>query len=132
MKPIPVLLLLSLAAGSMAKEPPAKLTCAAAQGIKTEAEVQRVSSQKIYNLHVTFIGRKPSSPEVDRVIRDCLSAAIKRDGGKDILASPWFRKRSQDNKNDDELLHPYGSLKFLAYQAKDKSVAVRKLQLRKK
>ena len=115
-----------------AKQQALKISCAAAQGVKTEAEVEDVPSQKIYNVHVTFLGKKPTDKEIDRVLRDCLTVAAKRDTTKDILASPWFRKRPQGNKNDDELLRPYGSMKYLSFKADDKSIGVRELQLRKK
>ena len=61
-----------------------------------------------------------------------MSVAVKRDGTKDILGSPWLRKRASDNPNDDDLLHPYGGLRFLSYEATSKTIGVRDLKLTKK
>ena len=70
--------------------------------------------------------------EIDRVLRDCVSVAVKRDGTKDILGSPWFRKRAADNEDDDDLLHPYGGLRYLSYEAASESIGIRELKLKKK
>lgn len=75
--------------------------------------------------------RSPNK-EVDRVLRACVSVAVKRHETKDILGSAWFRKRAGDNPYDDELLHPYGGLRYLSYDAVSKGTAVREMQLKKK
>jgi hypothetical protein len=108
------------------------LTCAAAPGIKTESKIQFVPSQGIYTVDVTFIGKRPSDKEIDRILRDCVAVAAKRDGTKDILGSPWFRKRVGDNPNNDDLLHPYEGLRYLSYEAASKNIGVRELKLKKK
>src|ERR1700733_10976925 len=95
-----------------------RLNCATAHSIRTEAEVEAVPSQGIYTVNVTFIGQAPPSKEVDRILRDCVAVAVKRDGSRDIPGSAWLRKRPPDNPNDDDLLHPYGGLRFLSYTAK--------------
>ena len=125
-------LLLAAAQPSFAKPSASRLACASATGIKTEAEVESVPSQGIYTVNVTFIAKRPSDKEVDRVLRDCISVAVKRDGTKDILGSPWFRNRATDKPNDDDLLHPYGGLRYLSYEAASKSIGIRELKLKKK
>lgn len=117
---------------SFAQRGATRLTCASASGIKTEAQVEYIPSQSIYTVDVTFIVKRPPDKEVDRVLRDCVSVAVKRDGTKDILGSPWLRKRASDNPNNDDLLHPYGALRFLSYEATSKTIGVRDLKLTKK
>src|SRR5947207_15355079 len=85
-------LVASLQTASAAKNA-MKLNCATAVGITTEAEVAPVPGQGIYVMDVTFIGKTPPNKEIDRILRDCLAAAVKRDGTKDILGSAWLRKR---------------------------------------
>lgn len=109
-----------------------RITCASANGIKTEAEFKPVAKQGVNTLDVTFIGKRPTNKEADRVLRDCLAVAIKRDSSKDILASPWFRKRAKDNPADDILMHLYGGLRYLSYEISTKDIGVRELKLKKK
>ena len=109
-----------------------RLDCASAAGVKTEAEVEPVPSQGIYAVNVTFFVKRPSNKEINRVLRDCVSAAVKLDGTKDILGSPWFRKRATDSHYDDELMNPYGGLRYLSYEATSKGIDVRDLKLKKK
>ena len=126
------MLLFSTVQESFAKPSTVRLTCASATGIKTEAELQFDPSQKVSIVNVTFIAKRPSDKEIDRVVRDCVAAAVKRDASKDILGSPWFRKRPTDNQDDDDLLHPYGGLRFLSYEAVSKGIGVREMKLQKK
>lgn len=109
-----------------------RLDCGKTSGIKSEAEWKPVPSQNIYQVDLTFIGRKPPNPEIDKLLRECAALVIKRDPSKDILVSAWLRKRLGDNWRDDELLHPWGGLKFMSYEARSKTVAVRDLKLQKK
>lgn len=122
--------LLVISQPSLAKARATSLTCASAAGIKTEVEL--LPNLDIYVVNVNFIGKHPSNKEVDRVLRDCLSVAVKRDGTKDILGSPWFRKRVGDDPNDDELLHTYGHFRYLSYEAASKNIGIRELKLKKK
>ena len=125
-------LLCSMASPAAAKPGTTPLSCASASGIKTEAEVALVPSQNVYTVNVTFLTKRPSDKEVDRVLRNCVTVAVKRDGTKDILGSPWLRKRAGDNPNDDDLLHPYGGLRYLSYDATSKEIGIRELKLKKK
>lgn len=109
-----------------------KLRCGLISGFTTEAEMKAVPSQGIHAVDLTFIGAKPRNKDVDRLLRECAAAAIGIDPSKDILVSAWFRKRPGDSWRDDDLLHPYGSMKYLSYQASSKTVAVRELKLQKK
>ena len=100
------------------------LTCASAAGIKTETELS-MPTTKNFIVIVTFIAKRPSNKEIERVVRDCVSVAVKRDGSKSILGSAWFRKHATDDPFDDELLHPRGSRKYLSYEADSKDIAFR-------
>lgn len=108
------------------------LKCASAAGIPTEAEITYIPSQKIYTMNVSFIGKRPPNKEVERVVRDCVAAAVKRDGTKDILGTPWLRKRAGANPDDDDNMDVWGGLRYLSYRASDKSIAVREMVLKKK
>jgi hypothetical protein len=86
----------------------------------------------IYNINVTFITKRPDDKLIDKTLRECIAASLKLDDQKDILATAWFRPIVGIKANDDEMLNPYGSLKFISYTAKTKSIAVRSIQLNKK
>ena len=105
-------------------ESPAKLKCTSAPGIKTEVEVELVPGNT-YNVNVIFVGKTPSTQEIDRVLRDCLAAAARQDGSKDILGSPWLRRKAGDRHSNDELLHPYGGQQYLGYEARTRTIAIR-------
>ena len=108
------------------------LDCGTLPAPKPEVEWKEVPSQNINAVDVTFIGKAPPNAQVDKILRQCAAAAVKRDASKDILVSGWIRKRPGGNPNDDDLLHPYGGLKFLGYDSKSKSIAVREIKLEKK
>jgi hypothetical protein len=98
----------------------------------TLAEMKSIPSQGINSVDLTFVGSRPPANEIERLLRQCAVAAAKKDGSRDILVSAWLRKRASDNERDDELLHPFGALKFLSYEASSKTIAVRELKLQKK
>lgn len=83
------------------------LPCPAGERVGATTEIALAASKRYYTVDVTFVGRSPSNEDVDRLLRECLAIAVKRDGSKDILASPWMRKRSTAPERDDDLLHPY-------------------------
>jgi hypothetical protein len=109
-----------------------KLDCGPLPNPKPDVEWKQVPSQNIYSLDVTFIGKAPSTAQVDKILRQCAAAAAKRGPSKEFLVSGWLRKRPHDNPNDDDLLHPYGSLKYLSYDPKSKSVGVHDMKLEKR
>jgi hypothetical protein len=109
---------------AMGAEGATKLKCASAQGIKTEVELELVAGNT-YNVNVIFLGKAPSPQEIDRILRVCLAAAARQDGSKDILGSPWLRKKAGDRHNNDELLHPYDGLQYLGYEACSGTIAIR-------
>ena len=120
-----------LSASGFAKDSTA-LTCGKISGTRTEAEFKSVPSQGIYTLNVSFIVKRPAVKDIDRALRECLAMAVKQDGSKDILVTPWFRKSEKDNPNDDAMLSPYGSLTNLIYEASTKLIKIHKLELKKK
>lgn len=105
-----------------------RLECGAIKGFKSEAEMKPTANPRINTVDVTFIGKKPSNKQIDRSLRACASAAIKRDASRDILVSAWFRKRAGASAKNDTPLHPHGSMKYLSYEASSKKVAVRKIK----
>jgi hypothetical protein len=129
-----ILLIISISA--FAKTPTMKLDCAKIPNYKTEAERQYLSKASgggdIYNINVTFINKRPDDKLLDKTLRECLAVAIKLDGKKDILASPWFRPIQGANPNDDENLNPYGILEYISYTASTKSIGVHSIELKKK
>jgi hypothetical protein len=132
MKPALLALLLALLAHhSSAKEPNLPISCGSVVGIKSLAEIQRQPESKIYNLQLTFITKKPPAPEIDKALRACLAVASKADGKWDILATAWLRRKPTDNANDDEILSPYGGMKYIIYEAASKSVLVKDVKLQK-
>ncbi|HEY5582564.1 MAG TPA: hypothetical protein VIK56_15645 [Rhodoferax sp.] len=106
------------------------LNCAKISHKKTEAELAQ--SEGIYTLNVSFIVKRPTAKEIDHALRECLTLAVKRDHSKDILVTPWFRRAEKDNPNDDAMLHPYGPLTNLTYEASTKATKLYKLELKKK
>lgn len=118
---------------AFAKTPTMKLECAKVKGYTTEAERQYLSAgMNLYNIQVTFITKRPDDKLIDKILRECIATSLKLDDKKDILATAWFRPVAGMNANDDEQINPYGSLKFISYTAKTKSVAVRDIDLKKK
>lgn len=121
---------------AFAKTPTMKLDCAKIPKYKTEAERQYLSKESgggdIYNVNVSFVTKRPDDKLIDKTLRECIAASLKLDDKKDILATVWFRPIAGTNPNDDEMLNPYDSLKFISYTAKTKSIAVRSIQLQKK
>jgi len=109
-----------------------KLDCGKIQGYKPEVERKLVTG--IYNIDVTYITKRPPTKIVDKALRDCITASIKLDAEKDILASAWFRPIRGAPEIDDEQLNPYGNSKFISYTASKKSVNIHDitLELKKK
>jgi hypothetical protein len=129
-------LLLAVSMSAIAKPPTMKLDCAKVPKYKTEAERQYLSAASgggdIYAINVTFITKRPDDKLADKTLRECISASLKLDSKKDILATAWFRPIAGTDPNDDEIMNPYGSLKFISYKASDKSVSVRSTQFKGK
>ena len=117
---------------SVAREPSSPLQCGSGGSIQATAERQLLSDQNIYNVQLTYFGKKPPSQEIDKTLRNCLSVAAKIDGTKDILATAWIRKHAADKPDDDDMINPYGGMKYISYKASDKSIEVRELQLKRK
>lgn len=124
-----ILCLACFASMATAKAPSTPLQCGSAGSTKPIAEIQLVPDQNIYNVQLTYIAKKPPSQDIDKALRHCLAVAAKSDGTKDILATAWLRKRAGDKPNDDDMLNPYGGMKYISYKASDKSIAVIELKL---
>ena len=131
-KPLTSLLLFAWCAVAVGASPGTKISCGTQPGVMSEAEMKAIPSQGINAVDLTFVAIKPSATVVDKLLRECAAVAVRRDGSKDILISAWYRKRATDKPNDDEILHPYGGLKFLSYEAASKTIAVRDLTLKRK
>jgi hypothetical protein len=77
---------------------------------------------------VTFPGQPPAVA-VDKVLRDCLAAAVRKDSTSDIVVTPWYRANRGASANDDEALSPYGALANLVYEAASKTTRVKTVTL---
>ena len=121
---------------TFAKPPTINLKCGKLPNYKIESERQYLSKASgggdIYTINVTFISNKPHNKKIDRILRECLDEAIKLDATKDITATPWIRPKAGSNPNDDDMLNIYGSMKYIAYKALDKTVSVHAISLQKK
>lgn len=111
-----------------AKPPSIPLQCGKLNGALT-AERQFLSAASgggdIYNVMVTFAGKKPSNAKAEAALRECIAEAVKKDGSKDVLATAWFRGKLSASESDDEMLHPFGPIKFISYTASTKKVVIR-------
>lgn len=119
---------------AQAKPPTIPLECAKSIGAVAERQYLDAASGggNIYNVNVTFTGKKPSNAKAESALRECIAAATKKDASKDVLASAWLKTRPGASDNDDEMLHPFGAMKFISYTAATGKVAVRTLELTKK
>jgi hypothetical protein len=54
----------------------------------SEVDFNFIPSQEVYTLDVTFPGQPPAAA-VDKVLRDCLAAAVRKDSTSDIVVTPW-------------------------------------------
>ena len=108
-----------------AKPPTVPLQCGISNGAVI-AERQYLSAASgggdIYNVMVTFTGKKPSNAKAEAALRECIAEAIKKDGPKDVLATAWFRGKLNASESDDEMLHPFGTIKFISYTASTKKL----------
>lgn len=136
MKTLLGIIAIMFSASAFAKAPTMKLDCANIPKYKTEAERKFLSKASgggdIYNINVSFVTKRPDDKLIDKTLRECIAASLKLDDKKDILATAWFRPIAGTNPNDDEMMNPYGSLKFISYTASTKSIAVRSIQLQRK
>lgn len=125
---------LTVSVSAFAAPPTIPLDCGKVASIKSEAERQYLDKASgggdIYNVNLTYIGQKPSNKQVDSALRNCLAVAVKMDGSKDILATAWYRSKAGNRPNDDDMLNPYGGMKYISYTASKKSIAVHELKLK--
>lgn len=126
--------ILAVAASSPAfgKKPPTRpLKCGKVPNVESEAERQYLDKASgggdIYQIFLTYIGKKPTNKQLDAALRDCLAVGIKMDGSKDILATAWYRRKRNGNPNDDDQLHPYNGMKYIAYTASTKTIEIHSL-----
>jgi hypothetical protein len=127
------LITLAFTSTCLAQVPTMELNCAKSLGYKTETERQFLSRASgggdIYNINVTFITRRPDDKLIDIALRECIAASLKLDDKKSILANAWFRPIKGANPNDDDMLIPYGSLRYISYDPRTKRISVQDLVL---
>lgn len=123
-------------ASALAKPPTIGLDCGRSPGFATRAERQYLSKESgggdIYQVQLTYVGKRPDGKVADAGLRDCLAKASKLDGSKDILATAWLKARASASDNDDEMVNPYPALSYISYSASARSVGIHKLELRRK
>lgn len=105
--------------------------CVGSSEYRTEVDLVMGKKDATNVLNVAFVGKQPPNPEIDRILRACVSAAASVDPSRDILATAWFRKSDRDNPLDDEKIDNYGVLGFLSYQASTKTIDVREISFNK-
>ena len=141
MKRLPLFFAVFLGFSSMpafAKLPTVKLKCGKLPDYQIESEREYLSREAggggngLYNVFITFISKKPSNKQIDKILRQCIEEAIKMDSSKDILANAFYRKKQGDNPYEDDNINVYGPLENLLYAASTKSVSVHKLELKHK
>lgn len=112
-----------------AKPPTIPLVCGKVPNVQSEAERQYLDKASgggdIYNVLVTYIGKKPTNKQLDAALRGCLAVAIKKDSSKDILATAWYRRKAGATPYDDDMLNPHGPGKYIVYSASSKKIEVR-------
>lgn len=116
---------LAISTSAFSATPTMQLDCGRVKGYETFAE--RKYDGHLYNVMVTFVTKRPNDKLADKVIRECISASLKLDDQKNLLATAWFRPIAGMNANDDEQLKPYGGLNYISYNAKTKKVEVKSL-----
>jgi hypothetical protein len=130
------ILALVVSCAATAKPPTVELDCGRVTGFRTVAERQFLSAESgggnIYNVNVTFTGKKPTNAQAEAALRDCLAKASKMDGSKDMLASAWLKPRIGAPDGEDDLLSPFGSMRYLGYKASTKKVSVEPIVLTRK
>lgn len=128
-----VAVFLLVATSVQAKPPTIPLDCGKASAAVAERQYLDAASGggNIYNVMVTFTGKKPANPKVEAALRECIAVAIKKDGSKDVLATAWFKQRAGASDNDDDQINPFGGMKYISYTAATKTVAVHELKLTK-
>ncbi|MFM9913446.1 MAG: hypothetical protein ACKVN9_07930 [Methylophilaceae bacterium] len=125
MRTLLTVLLIAFATSAYSAIPTMKLNCGKVKGYKTEAE--RKYDGHLYNVIVTFITKRPDNKLADKVLRECISASLKLDDQKNILATAWFRPIAGSEADDDEQLKPHGDLSYISYKASTKKVEVKNL-----
>ena len=129
-------LAVSVSGAVLAKPSTVGLDCGKVAGFKTVAERQFLSAESgggnIYNLSLTFTGKRPTNAQVDAALRDCLAKANKMDGSKDMVASAWVKPRVGARDSEDQLLNPFGSMRYLGYKAATKTVSIQPITLMRK
>ena len=119
-----VLATLIICSMQVAAKPVAKTLDCGKQNLKTAGTAEMALSGTIYTVSVTFFGQEPSKSEMDRILRECIAAAIKIDSKKDILATPWLRSNPKDNPTEDKMLSPYGLMSAIVFESSGQKVVV--------
>jgi hypothetical protein len=118
-------------AAVQAKPPTVPLECGKASAAVAQRQYLDAASGggDIYNVMVTFTGKKPTNSKVESVLRECIAAAVKKDASKDILATAWLKRRIGASEDDDQQINPFGGLKYISYTAATKTVTVHELKM---
>jgi hypothetical protein len=77
-----------------------------------------LSANGSHEVHVVFVGTRPSRVRADWSLRDCLNTAARYAGSRDIVASLWYRER--DARQQREPMLPYGA----TYKASSRTVVL--------
>jgi hypothetical protein len=112
---------LSAATTAHARLPAMQLDCGSDHGavavLHPDAE-----SGGIYDVIVTFFGRRPSNTRIEAAMRACLAESARRDQTTSAVAEARLRTRGASN---EEPLLPFGADRLMAYSAATKTVSLR-------
>ena len=79
-----------------------------------------LSASGSHEVHVVFVGVRPSPVRADWSLRDCLNTAARFAGSRDMVASLWYRDR--DIRHQREPMPPYGA----TYKAASRTVVLQR------
>lgn len=109
------------ATSAHARLPTMQLNCGSEHGavavLHPDAE-----SGGIYDVIVTFFGRRPSNIRVEAAMRACLAESARRDETTSAIVEARLRTRGASN---EEPLQPFGADRLMAYSAATRTVSLR-------
>jgi hypothetical protein len=114
-----ILVVLALLAAPCAAQEHFSLYCGRGTPDYPDADLT-LSASGSHEVHVVFVGFRPSRVRADWSLRDCLNTAARYAGSRDIVASIWYRERNV--REQREPLPPYGAI----YKASSRTVVLQK------
>lgn len=98
-----------------------------AERMGAQTRLHHSPRQRLYGLHVTFVGRRPTNVEIDRVLRECTALAAAHDARFDIFADAEFLPSASTDPNASQTLNIYGRSHFLCFDCKTGVIGLRRI-----